>query len=178
MYSKTDPVNELFSQAVAINERSYPWFRGHGTCSSFPTTVWVSRIAWPGAYQPERSYLARCRAGTHAHVHATARRHTLLSPVLAILAVAAAAAAACCLSFSSTSSPSPLLSLAATARCHSADRHRGITDNTVEKFQGEIEIDRRSAPKAAPTSNGFSRSDRSWENERNSYSTKFFFEGS
>ncbi|KOX69257.1 hypothetical protein WN51_04293 [Melipona quadrifasciata] len=27
----------------------------------------------------------------------------------------------------------------------------GITDNTVEKFQGEIEIDRGSAPKAAPT---------------------------
>lgn len=60
--------------AASITERSYPRFRGHGTCSSFPTTVWVSRIARSGAYQPERSYLARCRADTHAHVHATAPR--------------------------------------------------------------------------------------------------------
>lgn len=58
------------SARLGINRRSYPRFRGHGTCSSFPTTVWVSRIAQSGAYQPERSYLAalsRRHARTRAH---------------------------------------------------------------------------------------------------------------
>lgn len=138
-----------------INERSYPRFRGHGTCSSFPTTVWVSRIARSGAYQPERSYLARCRAGTHAHVHATARRHTLV-PVPRRL------------SFLLSTSPPffPFFFFSFFPSSPFSYRHRVAVppwghgslaggSPTVEKFQGEIEIDRESTPNPALSDNGF-----------------------
>lgn len=122
----------------------------------------MSRIARSGAYQPERSYLARCRAGTHAHVHATARRHTLV-PVPRRP------------SFLPSTSPPffplfffslfflfclPLLSLTATAFRRSAVPpwgHGSLAGGspTVEKFQGEIEIDRESTPNPALSDNGF-----------------------
>lgn len=72
----------------------------------------MSRIACSGAYQPERSYLARCRAGTHAHVHATARRHTLLACPR--------------LSFSASLSPFFFSFLLPPPRCRSAEGTRAL----------------------------------------------------
>ena len=142
---------------------------------------------------PTREILSSALSRRHARTRARYR-----TPPHASLACPRSPGCCCCccrLSFSYTSSPLPLslLSLAATARCHSADRHQGITDNTVEKFQGEIGIDRGSAPKAAPTSNVWISSGRievgkvkkkkrkkrrKSSEERPLYATKFFLESS
>lgn len=57
------PIRRLLCGGFGVTEPASP----------FPTTIWVSRLGRLGAYQPERSYLPVCHAGTHVFTHTIAR---------------------------------------------------------------------------------------------------------